>query len=384
MSATNYAATLEARTGVAREIRVIPPDGTDRPLWTVAVDIGMKDRRDDRSTLDITWVGAAGARRAGTFVRAAGEAVERAALLGLEPLDPGAGSPWAPRGMSWSTDAEEGSGYGAVLVDGARSATVRVPAVAVDYPPRGGDDGADPGPSGTASGIGLPMAISAACKESLERDAAMRCWYDPATARLVDIGTLGAVGAVEASLLMEKIKPAGVEFHVVLLDSPNAAATVLALAIDRHNGVVGAGLGLEPRPAQAVLRAVQESLQIRTLLLDLRRAGEVAAPRLPIEREIDRAAFWASAEAVAAADEWLRRVPSSAGTMRTPGAKVDWTAMVGRYVVVDLTPRIPPAARDLGWAVARVFCPDLHPLRMSEALIWNTRGASHGIPHPFV
>ncbi|ROS76630.1 YcaO-like family protein [Cellulomonas sp. PhB143] len=384
MGITSFAATLSPDMGIAREVRVFPPDGDGRPLWTVAVDIGMKDRRDDRAALDITWVGAAGARRAGTVVRAAGESVERAALLGTGALDPGDDLPWAPRGMSWPEDAEGGAGYAATWIDGPTRRAVRVPATAVDYPPRGTGDDSDPGPSGTASGGGLAMATGNACKECIERDAAMRGWYRPESARRIDASNLAAAGAAEALRLVRKLSVAGVEFHLVALDARGGPDVVLALALDRESGVVGAGLGLEAHPGQAALRAVQEALQIRTLLLDLKGVGPCAAPALPIQREIDRAGYWASEAAVPAADEWLSHVGGYAAS-RTDRSPSDWTRLVGRFAVVDLTPRLPAPARSLGWAVARVFAPELRPLRMSEAPRWNgADDATHDIPHPFV
>ncbi|MBO3663646.1 YcaO-like family protein [Microbacterium stercoris] len=383
----DISATLDPATGIARAVRAFPPQSPDRPLWSVAVDIGMGERRDDQSALDITWVGAAGVRQGATFVRAAGEAVERWALLSRAPLpraDPS--TPHAPAGMSWAGAPQQEDRYSGVFFDGVDRQEVGVPASAVDYPPLRDSELVDPGPSGTAAGMGFDRALQSACKETIERDAAMRGWSRPQTASRLESTPLERILAGETARLLAPVAAAGVDLRVVRLPAVGGVDVLLALAIDRARSVVGAGLGLESLAQHALLRAVQEALQIRTLLLDLRRLEGTREVALPIRREIDRARFWAGASAVRAADDWLALVPEA----RDPAADVapvrDWVALLPRRTVVDLTPRLPERARELNWAVVRVFCPDLRPLRMSEALAWNApvEPAAHTFPHPFV
>lgn len=386
MPRVDVTATLDPAAGIARDVRTIPPDGTDRPLWTVAVDVGIGDRRQDDAALDITWVGAAGLRRAGTAVRAAGESIERVALSIPGGLPGGEARRWAPRGASWGSDAESdaAASYRALTVTGTDRVLTRVPAAAVDYPPTDGLAGVDPGPSGTASGLGRAMALQSAAKESIERDAAMRAWYCPDRAhRLPTEAVMSA--SPEVRRMRDALSGVGVELFCFRLDAVADAQVVLALAVDHVRGVVGAGLGLEPLSAQAVVRAVQESVQIRTLLLDLKRVGDTAQALPPIEREIDRARFWSGPLAIPTIQDWISGTdPVDAAALRT-GAQADWLALLDAYTVVDLTGRLPEPIRRLGWAVTRLFCPALQPLRMSEAISWNlcaTGVDAH--PHPFV
>ncbi|KHK96352.1 hypothetical protein LK09_15285 [Microbacterium mangrovi] len=382
----DVAATLARRTGVVREVRVIPPDGVERALWTVACDVGIGDRRCDDSPLDITWVGAAGLRRAGTMVRAAGESIERCALSIAGAGLGGGDLPWAPRGSSWAPDAESGTvhTYRALTVTGGAGRPTRVPAAAVDYPPFAESTNVDPGPSGTASGIGRAMALRSAAKETIERDAAMRAWYRPDRALRLP-ADFSRLAPPEVVRVVEWMREAGVEVRCFALDAAGDAPVVLALAVDHERGVVGAGLGLESLTSLSVVRAVQESLQIRTLLLDLTTVSRPARLSGPVEREIDRARYWSGPAAIPAALRWVEQTKSDARELPHKPAITDWTALLDTYTAVELTRRLPARARELGWSVVRLFCPSMQPLRMSEALAWNALApVGSPTPHPFV
>ncbi|GAA3283366.1 YcaO-like family protein [Nesterenkonia halobia] len=386
MPHVDVTATLDPCAGIARDVQVIAPEGVDRPLWTVAVDVGIGDRRDDEAPLDITWVGAAGLRRAGTMVRAAGESIERVALSMEGDMLVDKAMPWAPRGASWASGAEsdDAPSYHAVtLAEGVRAPT-RVPASAVDYPPVGESSFVDPGPSGTAAGLGHAMALQSAAKETVERDAAMRAWYEPRRAHRIPARVWHGA-APEVQRVVDALGSEGVDVSCFTLDAAGDVQVLLALAIDHANGVVGAGLGLEPLASQSVVRAVQEALQIRTLLIDLRRYGDTAQVRFPIEREIDRARYWSGPEAVPTALQWVQQTDEFRGPSLRTGGVNDWVSLLDTYTFIDLTERLPEKIRELGWSVVRLFSPTLQPLRMSEALGWNLAQKIITIaPHPYI
>ncbi|MCU1516072.1 MAG: hypothetical protein JWQ75_793 [Pseudarthrobacter sp.] len=402
--AVDYLQTLNPENGLARSVRVLRPDGTNSLLWTVAVDIGQ-DRLDGPDAgIDMSWVGAAGIRRAPTFARAAGEAVERSALIPGEGLDSGCGLPAAPRGACWADiSAEPGvKTYAATRYDrdGTESA-VAVPAGAVDFPPEpGGTLGLfDPGPSGTAAGIDLAMAARSAAKEIIERSAAMLAWDQPETARRYDLRGNG-FGAQVLDLTTAAAGQ-GVELELVRLPGTQGHAVWMAVALDAGRKVAGAGLGLEQDPSQGVLRAVQESLQIRSLLINLKdfEGEKPVAP--PITSEMDRARYWAADASITLIREWLDRIPAAnevpphlggstqAGGQEQPGT---WLECLPGYTMVDLTPRLPQAIRDMGWCAVKIFCDTLQPLRMSDALDWNVLDGAptdkqhqrSARPHPFI
>lgn len=400
--AVDYQQTLNPANGLARSVRVLRPDGSTNLLWTVAVDIGQERPDEADAGIDMSWVGAAGIRRAPTLARAAGEAVERSALIPGTKLPAGDGFPMAPRGASWgdisvATDLPlyTGTRYSG---DGA-TAAVAVPAAAVDFPPLPGvTDLFDPGPSGTAAGVDLTSAANSAAKEIIERSSAMLGWAQPEGARRYALRDeafgrqalyLGSVAAAQ-----------GVELEVIRLEEPHGHAVWMVVAIDGVQGVVGAGLGLERDPSIGVLRAVQESLQIRSLLINMKSFEGEKAVSLPVANEMDRARYWASDASIGRIRGWLARIPRAerfAGAAEPPhvkGKNAAWLESLPEHTVVDLTPRLPPAIRDMGWCVVKIFCDTLQPLRMSDALEWNVlhRGSLSGpgglqanvLPHPFI
>ncbi|WP_278259909.1 YcaO-like family protein [Nocardioides convexus] len=80
--------------------------------------------------------------------------------------------------------------------DGAR---LLVPAGLVDYPAESEGPAFDPGPSGTASGIGHERALRSALLETIERDAVIVSWTRRRRTRAVDVDGLLAGGAPDAS-----------------------------------------------------------------------------------------------------------------------------------------------------------------------------------------
>lgn len=400
--AVDYLKTLAPETGLARSVRILRPDGENSFLWTVAVDIGQERLDGPDAGIDMSWVGAAGLRRGPTLARAAGEAVERGALIPGVELESGAGLPPAPRGANWadtpSVPALKTYAAARCYPDGSpdrSTGRVGVPAGAVDFPAEADTSPGifDPGPSGTASGIDLAMAANSAAKELIERSAAMLAWDRPETARRM--GHCSDEFGPHVRELATKARNRGVELELVQLEEPRGHAVWMAVAIDRRHQLVGAGLGLEKDPAQGVLRAVQESLQIRSLLISLKGyEGEVAvAP--PITTEMARARYWAADQSVPRVREWLARVPQTgdgaAAQLTAHERDHPWLESLPAYTLVDLSPRLPAGIQEMGWRAVKIFCEALQPLRMSDALEWNVLGgpaASSGqrnpLPHPFI
>ncbi|WP_309107427.1 YcaO-like family protein [Arthrobacter sp.] len=402
--AVDYVQTLNPDNGLARSVRILRPDGTNSFLWTVAVDIGQERLDGPDAGIDMSWVGAAGIRRAPTLARAAGEAVERSALIPGEGLASGGGLPLAPRGACWADTSTVPAlkAYAATRYerDGIEAA-VAVPAAAVDFPPAPGVlDLFDPGPSGTAAGIDLAMAEKSAAKEIIERSSAMLGWDQPETALRYNLHgngfcaqTLGLATAAAGQ---------GVELELVLLREPHGHAVWMAVAIDTRHMVVGAGLGLEQDPSQGVLRAVQESLQIRSLLINLKDFEGWRTVVPPITSEMARARYWAADTSVAGIREWLDRIPRADRPPRSTALSATqsdnqerrrtWLDSLPGYTMVDLTPRLPPAIREMGWCAVKIFCDTLQPLRMSDALDWNVLNVppiakqhqGNARPHPFI
>lgn len=380
----DYTLTLDPGLGVAREVRVLPPDRGAHALWTIAVDIGTSDLVGRADGMDMTWVGASGLLRSRTLPRAAGEAVERFALHPRgDALASGDGLPPAAGGAAWSPDADCSATYRGRRVGGG---DVAVPTVAVDYPPRPGvsADGFDPSPSGTAAGAGLEAATRSATRELVERDVALRAWWQPAYAhRFTPALDDDRDGSLRALLRAA----AGIDLVFVALTVPERPTAVLCLAVDDDAGVVGAGVSLEPSTHLMNVKAAQEALQIRALLIDLASTRTWARPAPPVRDEEDRARFWADPAACAEVRAWLAEVRDGDPPRDRPAHAL---ALSADATVVDLTPRLPAALRDMGWAVVKAFDPALQPLRMSDRPAWNVSphvrddGGRRVLPHPLI
>src|SRR4051794_15678028 len=172
--------TLQPEAGLARQIFTSAPDGDLSPMWTIAVDIG----REDGAGFALDLVGGAGVRRGDAFVRAAGEAVERYALIPRTTLPDAEGAPEIERGILWRGEHAEGWYAGRRLVDGT---TVRVPAPVVDYPLAEGDGRYDPTPSGAAAGSTYDAAVTAALRELVEREVSVVAWARQAATPRIDL-----------------------------------------------------------------------------------------------------------------------------------------------------------------------------------------------------
>lgn len=389
----DYLRTLRPELGIAREATLYRPDADRSPLWVLAVDIGQEEFAGRRRTGDeytLALVGAADVRRSAVYARAAGEAVERWALKPSSVHRPAIAAVDAPAGSFWVPvpSATKSSTYAGVLYrsDGS-SVDVRVPAGAVDYPTGGPDDPSyDPSPSGTAAGLGLEDATERACKEILERDAAMRAWLEGTP--LISVDT-EAAGAIDPDLrrLTSICRLLGLSYAVAYLPTPHRRVRpIMAMIIDRANGVASAGLALGSSDAASSARALQEALQVRTVIT-ARTREERTAPPTVIKDDSERARFWSSAAGVAAGLEWISAMQPATAPPIQDDAEPRWAGLIGEYTVVDLTRRLPAEIQSMGWAVAKVFAPGLQPLRMSEEHSWSVLpdvDVRVMTPHPFV
>ncbi|MGW4803679.1 YcaO-like family protein [Kitasatospora sp. NPDC004272] len=420
----DFTRTLDPEASLARAFHLVPPDGADRPLWQGLVELAWD--QDDSAlagrTLAPEVVGACGVARGDVVVRAAGEAVERYALRPL-PADRTA---WPELPGERLDFAAPGAGLGAPgapvaayypahrLSDGAR---VLVPAGLVDYPAEE-HPGFDPSPSGAASGDGLDMALRAALLEVIERDAVLVAWARRLALPRVDLdgslrGAPNGPGWRRLAAALRVARDGGVE--PVLARIPTGVPGVfcaVGVVLDEHEGRPLAAVGCNAAGdwGTTLAGALQEALQIRSLLRLTQRAHpDVPAPEL-VTGDVERARYFADRPGADAAAAWCAGFtgPEPVGGETPPGPPgvrqlVEGLAGQGvQPLAVELTHRLPPELRAMGWAAVKVVPVGLQPLRMDErtAFGWNLprlesaprrtgfealhRGGPAWAPHPLI
>ncbi|WNI16173.1 YcaO-like family protein [Actinacidiphila sp. ITFR-21] len=424
-------ATLDPAAGIARTAAVAPPEPPRELLWRTVVVLGtgpagLAQGSGALPTSDRV-VGACGHSRADSLLRGAGEAVERAALHpGLGAL-PGARRARLPDAYARLVALADPDGaddpYTWYPAQRLRDGTPAwVPAPLVDWPPRP-DEGAerfDPGPSGAASGDGLPMALLHALLEVVERDAVMTAWQrglDLPRIGLPQPGPRSPRALREAVRLRAAAQAAGT--RTVLARVPVGVPGVFccaAIALDDDGRTAAVGCTASAVPARAVLGALQEALQVGSLLRGARRqraAGDdrwEPEPGATIRGEEDRIAFLLTSGAVDLVRDWTEGFTEAVplpgyddgaggqafgpGGPFGPGAQPlgprDTAALTAADVVaalvkegadplaVDLTPRLPPKLRAMGWAAVKVVPVGCQGLRMSEEPAWSRNLARLG------
>lgn len=371
-------ATLSPRTGLVTEVAVFPPAGATAPLWTVACNIDGTPPDDDGYVAAL--VGACGFSRADTLVRAAGEAVERAALrpgpgppgdedsavVYVHPLSGQLATGERPAGHRWYLGTDLSTGE-----------PVSLPAGLVDHPVVDGG-GADDSPSGAAAGSSLDMAVRAALLEIIERDAAMVAWHRRLVLPTLDLDQLCAHPVRPLADAVTRVRGAldpGSTLVVTLV--PSAVAGVVccvALLVERtatgQLGAVGSSAG--ERWPSVVAGAVRESLQVRGLMRGVAAPPPAEVPAPPLSA-IDRVRLWTTREAVRHLDEWSQvhhgvalPPPTAAACLGNDELVAGIVADGGRPVVIRLTDRLPAAIRGLGWEAVKVVCPGYQRLVMDE------------------
>lgn len=381
------------------------PPSSGLPLWRAGVDIA------EPGSAEPYVVGAYGVSRTDTITRAAGEAVERYALrprrsehpatlmataaeLGARALDfagSGLGDPDA-----W---AEPVRWYRGWWLDSAEP--VWIPDGLVDYPVP--DRRFDPTPSGAASGPTLDFAVRAALAEQIERDAVSVAWA--AGIRLDQFDPGREIASAPPSprwrhfaRLYGAARDLGLRprlFRVPVLPGMHCAvATVI-----EGDDLAAVGAKADEDLGRTLLTALQESLQIREFLTLRREEGKPATPSGAVCDDADRAQLWLSAPAIAELrrrTDHARTTPSgvpSAPRRALPDLVAAVLADGGRPAAVDLTARLPPAHRAMGWRAVKVVVPGYQPLRMDERheFTWRyDRIAAAGaktpcrFPHPLI
>ena len=390
----DLAATIAAADELLEGWRVLPPSPPADPLWRTLVRIRGGDARVDGAALSPFVVGAYGHSRGDSVVRGFGEAIERAALVphpdrdhlihardGMSRLDTA-----RPDVALSSTDAARAPVRwfrGRSLVDPDE---VAVPAPLVDYPGVGiGIEHFDPSPSGTAAGIGIEAATRTAVLEVVERDAFLVAWDVGAPLRRIDFDDLPeptsgrvSTSAVVLRRLVSTIAALG--GTLVLAEIPTGVEGVLcavAFLEDRDpdgHSRVAVGCNAHADPWTAVRGAVQESLQLRSLQVDLCTSRrEVAAEDVRDDQSrLERLGSRAGAADVLA---WMRGFRSARRRQYADVGTADLIAALvedgGRPVAVDLTPRLPEPLQALGWAVVKVIPVGYQALRLDERHPWS-------------
>ena len=401
-------ATLDPANGLARAVHLAPRTGAE-DFWLVAVDIGLSELRPaGPASFALDCVGATGWRRGDAILRAAGEAVERRALVpqsGDDSVIKGVGPSDAAR-VRLSGDigrASEAFDRRAVACrpavelrpgdDGAVTASpVLLPVAAADDPvPPGDVHDVDSTPSGAAAGYSWEYAAMRALLESVERDAVQVAWTSGAVAHRVSLADAAALAASrrhpDAARLAAHIRgtdAAPTEVVLLATDVPGVVCAV-GVMVDRLDGVplVAAGCSAAWSATDAILGAGREVLQIRNLLAGFGSTCEPLPRGAVVCDEPARARYCRSPEAARAAVEWLSRcepldaedalgtttgapLPSAdpADRLRHIVAALDGHGL--RPVVCDLSDRIPGPVRRLGWHAVRAVVLGHQVLRMDE------------------
>ncbi|MFJ6216955.1 YcaO-like family protein [Streptomyces sp. NPDC092296] len=387
----DFTATLDPEAGLVRGSELRSPQGTDVPLWQGLVTLAWEEDPDADADRTITpeVVGACGVARSDVLVRAAGEAVERFALRPAR----------ADRGFSPRPDAERLDhrapevALGGADLDDRRltwyparrltdGADLQVAAGLVDYPADEQQaDGFDPSPSGAASGDGRDMALRSALLEVVERDAVLVAWARRLALPRVDLDeSLRHAPATPAwrrlARALKLARDSGVE--PVLAQVPTGIPGVVCavgVVLDRYEGHPLAAVGCNASAdwGKSLAGALQEAMQIRTVLQLTRRVqGDVATPEV-VTGDIERALYFSAEAGAGAAQRWCAGFTDAVPVWEAGDVPVTVEHLVhhldrqgARPVAVDLSHRLPAGLREMGWAAVKVIPAGLQPLRMDE------------------
>lgn len=390
---------LDPATGLVRVHSVEPPGVAGDGLWRVAIQLACPHSPPASSTALASCVtGACALTRRDALVRAVGEAVERLALHGGPEAT--SGTPYDGSGLAalHAPPTRPVRRYaGTRARDGAR---LLVPAGLVDYPAESERPEFDPGPSGTASGIGHEQALRSALLETIERDAVIVSWTRRRRTRAIDVDALLAGGAPDASWrrvadLLALVRRGGREpvLAELPLSVPGLVCVVGGVRVDTPTGPsLCVGAKVSDDPGHAIAGALEESLQLYRSVLALRAAATEPPPTV-ITGDNDRLAFLASPRGAASLAAWLADPLPSTYPLSLPPLGTDdlLAALLADGldpVVLDLTDRLPERVRAMGWSVVKVVPDGYQPLRIDERTTygWNERRLGPGTrcpdPHP--
>ena len=391
--------TLAPQAGVARGTTLLPPD--DSPLWLVGVDVGVGAARIAAGAVPgFHVVGACGWTRQDALLRAAGEAVERFALLPA-PDDP----LFAHRGPVEAelrrclVDACLIAEDGAAVHELVALFEPSVEPIASDCDPRARgrqhlvpaglltDPAPDPGsvdasPSGAASGPSWAFAARRALLECMEKDAVLNCWQlRPA---------LGFQDAVELAARTEALPDERLadaadylarheaEASTVFLptDLPSVH-TALTLITSRRGGepLLAAGSRASHALADCAGAALREAIQVHSALVNFRLEAFDEAPGA-IHDESSRARYCLRAGASAHASAWTRTrttgLPQVAPEPSLQAILHGLQRLGLRPMFGDLTARLPRAIQDQGWQAVRAVVLGHQPFQMDDTKTWTS------------
>ncbi|MEU5548018.1 YcaO-like family protein [Streptomyces sioyaensis] len=423
----NMLETLAPVHGVATQHSVIRPREPHQPLWTVAVELAGQSPAGGVSNDEypLHLVGACGTHLSDTMARAAGEAVERHALIpqteakphtvhtmqGQLPQDAvrfhehGLGDSEA-----WGRELDWYKG-----IDLVAHTSVAIPAPLIDYWPEGASDPAfDPSPSGAASGPNLWEATRAALLEIIERDAVLTAWAEQRAldaacptdvferadpwqrVQLLRLYTASQRQGLTPTIAHIVHPTTGVHTAVCLLHDPQPPGDWRGGAA----GLVGCGSKAAPDLVTGAIGALREALQIRGVLLGVAqhyRNIHHAATR-PIVSDLDRAKHFATESGAETLLSWARSFhsPTHRHPYPTENVACDVDALVrgisadgGTPLLVDLTSRLPHSLQHMGWNAVKVVVVGYQPLRINERMSFTWCGsrvpaARTNAPHPLV
>lgn len=417
---------LRPDAGIAASVAMSFDD--DFQLWTVSADVGLGRHKGSEA---LARVGACGFGRAETLVRAAGEAVERFALMPPDggdtrvvPAVPAGQQGRMPLGLpgvgrcATEVDLRPTDCLPAIEAGQPQGPGLLLPCAAVNDPIDPAEVGLfDPGPSGAAAGGSWDDAVLAALLESVERDAVQAAWtLRPPLGRLEHPTAMRALNRADRAcrLLAEVVADQGLELSFVLIPTDvMSLMAVIGVILDRSgHGMVAAGCAVSASPLGALRRAGREALQVLAALRSLSARGvfhamaPVSAPDQVVD-ELSRAHFWTSPTSVPLVEEWLGTfLPMDLDPGPDPGdAEVTLVGLTSalrsrgmRPLACDLTYRLPAEARNMGWHVAKAIVLGHQSLRMDErhTFTWchdRLAGLAHWwkcdftlgrSPHPFI
>lgn len=326
---------LDPACGLVDKIYVFPPLPGSRLLWSIgAVTTGVKPQNGAFRT---DLAGTCGPRRGETLVRAAGEIVERWAVAAQDRLGP-----------------------------------------APTYP--------DAGPSGAAAGPSPTFCHSRGLRELIERDAAMRGWYEcEGIIELNSAALLPELG--DLCRPVQSCREQGAQLIILALPSRcRDLEVVMAVLMRSETSIVACGLGCAPTCQQASHTAIREACQIYDLYSGMHRAIGYPVKPAAIRDDRDRALWWGSQSSHAAFCHWLSIIRERIGGSRWSKV-LGWDELFESSSFLDLTDCLPKPVRQAGWCAGRTECPDLVPLAMDETAAPAReliRRAPHFLPHPII
>lgn len=426
----DFLATVHPDQGLAEVFEARPARPGD-VLWQAVVRLTAGAQREqekqsgaDGQGLNPRVVGAYGHSRTDVLARGVGEAVERFALFPERGAPDGAVrgrlSELGERALPFHDPAvalgdPRAAGAEHLWYPARRlgdDSEILVPAALVDYPaPAPHYTHFDPSPSGAASGHGYEMALRSALLETVERDALMVAWQRRlrlARIRIEDVlaisgpglgpgpgngvrtgaGVSAAAGAAAArgkrhaarrNLLALWRRARAEGLTPVVADLPTGlpdihCAVGVVLDEKRTSPLAAVGCNTHEDPWRAMLGALQEALQIRTVVrhLGTEDHGLGEAPGV-IVTDDDRLRHVASRAGYEQVSEWVATFteappPQDPAPSALPAARLVERILAdgGDPLALDLSFRLPPGLREMGWAAVKVIPVGHQPLRLVE------------------